>query len=286
MDVTRDPELPQDASWITGRLTVGRPRVRLICLPQAGAGAGAFSRWRAHVQDGFELAPVEYPGRGAAGSRPVPDGFDALVEELLTALAPEMAMPFALFGHSFGGLLAYEMACLLQERGGPAPLAVLVSGSRAPQVPPLHKVSDEDDQALINWLVDNGGLPLELLRYTDFLQQTIGTIRTDLVFAENYLRPQPTRLRGPLHVFGGIVDKIAPCDGLNDWHACAGGDFSTTVMPGGHSFPHTDPAAILASVAAVLPDLASLPDPAPVRPSTPSGARPKGQRYDGARELT
>lgn len=254
MDATRDPVRPQDASWIAGRLTAGKPRVRLICLPQAGGGSGAFARWRPHVPEGFELAPVVYPGRGG-GSRPVPRDVDELVAQLMAALEPEMAMPFALFGHSFGGSLAYEIACRLQERGGPAPLAVLVSGSRPPQAPHTRQLSREDDRALVDWLVDHGGLPLELLKYTDFLEKIIGVIRTDLVFAEQYHRPEPPRLACPLHVFGGIADRVMPSGALNDWRVCAGGVFSATVLPGGHAFPHTDPAAILASVAAVLPDL-------------------------------
>jgi hypothetical protein len=122
--------------WITGRLTAGAPHVRLICLPQAGGGVGAFSSWRAHLPDGVELAPVELPGRGTREADPMPARFDDLVDALYKGLLPELDVPYVLFGRSFGGALAYELTLRIEERGAPAPFATLVSASRAPQTPP------------------------------------------------------------------------------------------------------------------------------------------------------
>ena len=57
----------QNNVWITGRYAVGEPRLRVICLPQAGAGAGAFSGWRKHVPPGVNSprwnCPDAEPGR-------------------------------------------------------------------------------------------------------------------------------------------------------------------------------------------------------------------------------
>jgi surfactin synthase thioesterase subunit len=256
MSATSQSHQPSGGNrWISGRRSVGDPAVRLICLPQAGAGAGAFSGWRPHVPDGFELAPVELPARGSRAQEPMPRDFDELLDGLFDALLPELTMPYVLFGHSFGGSLAYEITCRVEREGLPAPLATLVSGSRPPQVPARRKMSERDDSELIGWLVDNDGLPPVVLKYTDFVRQIVGVIRDDLRMAENYLVPRPVPLNGPLHVFGGVDDQVVPADGLHHWKQCAAGEFSLTVLPGRHTFPHTGPAAMVAALLDVLPDL-------------------------------
>ncbi len=238
--------------WITGRYAVGEPEVRLICTPQAGAGAGAFSNWRRHLPEGVELAPVELPGRGTREKEPLPADVEELADALFEGLRAELTMPYLLFGHSLGGLLAYEVARRIEARGLPAPLAVLISGARAPQVPSLRTMSDVDDDRLLGWIADNGGLPRELLSYPSFVAEILRAIRTDLRYAEQYLLPDPPALSSPLHVFGGLDDEITPPEQLPRWERVAGGEFSVTMLPGGHAFPHTDPAALLGFVRELL----------------------------------
>ncbi|RAG87110.1 thioesterase [Streptacidiphilus pinicola] len=239
--------------WITGRYAVGEPTVRLICVPQAGAGAGAFSGWRRHVPEGVELAPVELPGRGTREREPHPEDVTALAEAVFQGLRPELTMPYVLFGHSLGGLLAYEVARRVEAQGLREPLAVLISGARAPQTPSLRTMSDVDEDRLLDWIAANGGLPQEILSYPSFVAEILRAVRTDLRYAEQYLEPDPTRLRSPLHVFAGADDAITPPAYVPLWERCAGGDFRVTTLPGGHAFPHTDPAALLRHVQDLLP---------------------------------
>jgi surfactin synthase thioesterase subunit len=239
--------------WITGRHAVGVPQVRLVCIPQAGAGAGAFSGWRAFVPEGVELAPVELPGRGTRYGLPMPEGCEALADALFEGLLPELDMPYLLFGHSLGGALAYEVSRRVQRHGLRAPLATLVSGSRAPQVPSLRTMSVVDDPTLQAWVARNGGLPDELLQYPSFVEEILRAMRADLRYAEEYLVPDPEPLAWPLHVFGGTEDEITPPDQLPRWRRCAAGEFSVTMLPGGHGFPHAAPGALLAAFRSALP---------------------------------
>lgn len=256
MSATAQSLPPSDANrWIVGRVATGTPRARLICLPQAGAGASAFGGWRSHLPDGLELAPVELPARGSRADEPMPEGFEELLDGVFEALLPELTLPYVLFGHSFGGSLVYEVTRRLEREGRPAPLATVVSGSRPPQIPASRKMSERDDDELIQWLVDNDGLPSVVLRYTQFVRQIVAVIRADLRMAENYLEPDPDPLDGPLHVFGGVDDKVVPPDALHHWKQCAAGDFSLTLLPGGHTFPNTGPAAVVAALLDAIPAL-------------------------------
>ncbi|GID90959.1 thioesterase [Amorphoplanes digitatis] len=239
--------------WIVGRHSAGPAGLRLICVPQAGAGAGAFAGWRRHLPAGVELAPVELPGRGTRQDEPLPPEVATLADDLFQGLRPELSMPYVLVGHSLGGSLAYEVARRVEAHGLRAPLALVVSGSRAPHVASLRTMSDKDEPALRGWLTANGGLPAELLDYPSFLETILQAVRADLRYAESYLVTDPPALRCPLHVFGGLDDDITPPDQLGHWRRCAAGAFSVTTMRGGHSFPHADPGAMLAAIRGLLP---------------------------------
>ncbi|MGC4987359.1 thioesterase II family protein [Streptomyces sp. DT193] len=242
--------------WITTRHSVDEPRIRLICVPQAGGSAGAFSRWRDHLPPDVELAQVELPGRGTRRREPMhaPD-FDALAAQVYEALIPELDMPYVLFGHSMGGSLVYEVARRIQESGLTAPRAALFSGARAPHVPSLRKLSTTDDATLFAWLRDIDGLPDELLTYPRFLKEVMRSVRRDLEYIDPYVVVGPAPLLCPVHIFVGADDTVTPPAHREHWRPVAAGEFTTTVLPGQHSFPLADPGAMVAAVTAAVPDL-------------------------------
>ncbi|MGW3122694.1 thioesterase II family protein [Streptomyces sp. NPDC001107] len=248
-----EPDTTAHNPWVSGRFLSAYPGLRLICLPQSGGGAGAFSGWRPHLPPGVELVSVELPGRGGRGDEPLPDDFDKLADQLLDGISAELCAPYVLFGHSFGALLAYELTRRIERAALPTPQALLVSASRAPHVPPVKKVSERSDEALLEWLLKNDGMPRELLKYAAFVTYAMRAIRADLVLAETYAVERPDPVGCPLHAFGGSHDPVVPPTDLDAWRGYTTADFSVTVLPGGHAYPHTDPRAMFSAMAAALP---------------------------------
>ncbi|GHE75308.1 thioesterase [Streptomyces longispororuber] len=244
---------PGARRWVTGRLAAGEPRVRLLCFPQAGGAAGAFSVWRPHLPDGLELAPVELPGRGTRGAEPLPTDLDTLVATLVDALATEFTRPYALFGHSFGGLLAYELALAAQRHGIAPPRAVLVSGARPPHLPPTAEpVQERDDAGLLRWLRATGGMPENLLRHTGYVRSVLAAVRADLTLGTRHRRAEPAPLDCPLHTFGGSEDPVVSPGELRQWQPYATSGVRVTLYPGAHFYLYDDPARLLGDIAAVL----------------------------------
>lgn len=244
----------RSASWILGRVTVTRPRIRLICIPQAGAGAGSFRAWRDRLPSTIELAPVELPGRGTRADDALPKTLEELAEHLSSGLAGELDLPYVLFGHSLGGLLAHRLTTLLEERGGPVPLATVVAAARAPHRPSGGVIHTAGDGELLRWLARHDALPREMFEYPDFLRQVLSVLRRDLALAESYVAAPPVPLRTPLHVLGGVEDPVVPTAELHHWSACAAGEFSLTLLPGSHGFPQRDPASVLDALGRALPE--------------------------------
>ncbi len=79
-------------------------KLTLLCLPYSGASAMVYSRWRRQLPPWLHLQPVELPGRGARYDEPLQTDMRALALQLAREHKPSLHGPYALFGHSLGGV--------------------------------------------------------------------------------------------------------------------------------------------------------------------------------------
>lgn len=233
---------------------------RLICFPNAGGTAGLYASWRPHLPVGVDLWPIELPGHGVRSSEEPATDLTELARTALAALSGDLAdgRPYALFGHSLGGLLAFELARLIERTDLPRPRLVVVSAVRAPHQERGRPVAADDDE-LLQWLLSSGGLPDELLRHVGFVRRLLRTLRADLEMADAYRLPDPAPLHSPLHVIGALADPVAPLEELADWEDWqeledweSDRTGSTTFFDGGHGYLFQDPRPVLAHLAALL----------------------------------
>ena len=117
-------------AWLPPRAAQSAERL-LICLPHAGGGALSYLSWRREFAPHVEVLPALLPGRDDRGDEQLVSDIDALVTELAGAAADRVDRPFALYGHSMGALLAFELAHALTDLGKP-PVCLVVSGCDAP----------------------------------------------------------------------------------------------------------------------------------------------------------
>ena len=107
-------------------------QLTLIALAHAGGSAKALVHFRRHLPANIELRPVDLPGRGSRFSQPLMAARAPLIEKLATELASTVHQPYALFGHSLGGMLSFELAHALMRRGCAAPQALCIAAAPAP----------------------------------------------------------------------------------------------------------------------------------------------------------
>ncbi len=106
--------------------------VRLFCLPHAGAGASAYRGWAQDLGRDMDVCYVQLPGRENRFREPPFTSPESLVDAVATSLAPWVDRPYILYGHSFGGIVAFEVARELRRRGLGEPRHFFASASRAP----------------------------------------------------------------------------------------------------------------------------------------------------------
>jgi medium-chain acyl-[acyl-carrier-protein] hydrolase len=225
-------------SWIVRRQPRPHARYRLICFPHAGGGPAVFRTWQAGFPEQVEVLAAQLPGREARfRERPVESVAD-MVEQLERDVSSFTDLPFVLFGHSMGALLAYEVARRLMQRGNPAPHCLIVSARRAPAIQerdePLHVL---DDAAFIGEIQRRyGGIPDEVLRHPDLLQLLLPTLRADIGALERHEHVPGEPLECPIVALGGADDpRVRPAD-LAPWRQETRLGFACHVLPGGHFF--------------------------------------------------
>ena len=120
-------------SWIRSSSHPLNPdAVNLVCLPHAGGSASFFFPLSRALAPRVAVRAVQYPGRQERYRESNIDSVPALADEIFGALAATVTGPVALFGHSMGAVLAYEVALRMRRAGLAEPLLLFASGRRAP----------------------------------------------------------------------------------------------------------------------------------------------------------
>lgn len=223
-------------------------RTTLLCFPHAGGSATAYARWSSALPDAH-VVPVELPGRGQRIDEPPLDAMPALVTDLAAQVMPYVRGSFALFGHSMGALVAFELAHRLR-RFGLRPTRLLVSGHVPPGAaqrdrPPRHQLPDSELWAEVRKL---NGTSAAAYDSAEIRELFTAAIRADFALVENYL-PEPKKpLECPISVFGGSADpEVAPAE-LAGWSAHTTGGHTVSVLPGDHFYLHQDPHVFLGAL--------------------------------------
>ena len=215
----------------------------MLCLPHAGGSALAYRTWSAglppEVRPELRIVPAELPGRGSQMDIPPVGDFGRLVSLLAEEFAATVPPGgrYALFGHSFGTLLAFELARMLRDRHRLGePVALLVSGRNGPSVPTATPLHDLPGEALVRALTELGATDERTLADPDLRALFLPIIRTDLRLAETYRYEAAEPLRCPVHVYAGRHDALVTPEGLAAWRRESTGPVRVRRFDGGHFY--------------------------------------------------
>jgi medium-chain acyl-[acyl-carrier-protein] hydrolase len=221
-----------------GRVVRDVPRRRLVCFPYPGAGATAYAAWATRLPLDTELCAVQLPGRETRiFEQPLTELADVL--DLVTAaLRPYTDVPATWFGHSGGGILAYEVARRLE---GEAELErLVVSGVAAPGVARRSRVHELADEELRAYLRRVGGTPPAVLESDDLIGLLLPSIRADFTWCNAYRGRTRHRLSCPILAFAAVDDDEVELGDVELWQECTSSSFELERFDGGHFFIRQD----------------------------------------------
>lgn len=214
-----------------------RPLV-LLALPFAGATRLAYNPWIPLLPSGAELIQVELPGRGSRWGEPLADTLADVAESVLEESRDLLVeREYAIFGHSMGALLAFELGLRIQREGLPRPRHVFLSGRGSPDVgdPTAVLPRDMSEAGLVEALRAYGGLPDGILESRPVLDFLLPVIRADLRLVETYVAPSHGRLKADVTLLRGRGDDIT-AEEMHAWRERVDGEVRYLEFEGGHFF--------------------------------------------------
>lgn len=216
----------------------GHPMRRLVCFPNAGAGASIFRKTGARLPSSIEAFSVQLPGREDRFHEACFPSIEHAAERLAAEIAHLCDLPVVFFGHSLGAILAFETASALRTRHGRLPDALILSGHGAPHMRPVSRRCrhDASDQALISDLKRLGGTPPAILDDPHMMSAILPAVRGDYAMLDSYVWRRRAPLACPIASCAGESDSEVSRAAITAWQTHTTGEFCERWFSGDHFY--------------------------------------------------
>ncbi|MDQ1041731.1 surfactin synthase thioesterase subunit [Streptomyces sp. V3I8] len=238
-------------AWIRRFHPAPEAPVRLVCFPHAGGSATFYFPVSRAMSPHVDVLSVQYPGRQDRRGEPCIDTVAGLADAVVEELLPWADRPLALFGHSMGASLAFEVALRLESRGVVL-RGLFASGRRAPSRFRDEAVHLAGDDTLIEELKKLSGTDTQVLGDPEILRMILPAVRNDYRAAETYRFTGGPRLNCPVLALVGEEDPQVTPEEADAWQEHTNGPFRVSRFTGGHFFLNSHAAAVMSEISGHL----------------------------------
>jgi len=243
----------ESSLWFSGLREAPIETLRLFCLPWAGGGTLTYRSWKDPLASVAQVVAVRLPGRESRAAEPPAERMETLVAQLKEALRPHLDHPFALFGHSMGAALGFELTRALRAEGLPLPIALHVSGARAPQYRLNHTPGPEPAlRDFIEELRRLEGFPPSILSNPELMKLALPALLADARLYRCYSYSPGAPLDILIWAYGGDADPNITAEHLDGWREQTTRGVVRREFPGGHFYLESARASLLAALRANL----------------------------------
>ena len=212
-------------------------RIRLFCFHHSGGAASMYYPWIKGLSSNIELIAIQLPGREGRFTEPLTDNLTEILGILTEGFNSYQDKPFFIFGHSLGGLLAYQFTKSLYQRYSFLPKKLIVSATKAPHLPfRMKHMSKLDGEALIEELKVYSGIDENILNDNELLQIFLPIIKSDFSISETYRHKNSCPLSCDILALSGKDDKTVSEREAQAWSEYTSGKFKHLSFSGGHFF--------------------------------------------------
>ena len=249
MNVTASFSTAPAGSWFCRYGSTLDARVRLFCFPFAGGGPAVYRTW-AELCSGIDVAAIQLPGREARVREAPFSEWSPLLAALRGEFLGQVDRPYALFGHSLGAILAFELCHALMREGAALPRCLFVSGRRAPHVGYPYATTERlsDAEFLLALHHRYKAVPSAVLNDPELQRFFLPLLRADIGLVESYRCEHASPLPLPIVAFAGDDDDEARPEQMEAWRRHTSSEFELHVLPGGHFFINAEQAVMTRTI--------------------------------------
>ena len=240
-------------NWITCPRPNRDAALRLFCLPFAGGGASTYRLWPSQLPGVVEVCPVQLPGREERYREPAFTSLIGLSRAVAREMTPFLDRPFALFGHSMGALLAFEIARALRHSRAASPAALLLAAYPEPDASsaraPIHHLPDA---AFIAEMRRLQGTSEAVLDNQELMAFVLPILRADFRACDTYRYTPEPPIDCPIVAYGGRDDQEVSLRDLDQWRVHTTASFERRLFDGNHFFIQSQRELLLADIGSRL----------------------------------
>lgn len=185
--------------------------MKLFCLPFAGGSKRAYSNWSKSANRSLEIEGIEIKGRGERLGQGFYQDMSEAVDDIYALIKDNIQTEdYALYGHSMGTLLAYELYYKVVAEGQRKPVHIFFSGRQSPIVKNnMYVSSTMPDDEFIAKIIELGGIHEELSQSKELMRFYLPVLKNDIRIMENYeFKEKTKKIKCKISVFQGLEDMI------------------------------------------------------------------------------
>lgn len=223
-------------------------KIKLFCFPFAGGAAASYSQWRQFMDPAIDLRPIELAARGRRMREANYNSIDDAVNDVFNIIKDELKQgPYALYGHSMGSMITFELAYKIKAAGYPGPIHCFFTGRAAPQISrdKKRRLHHLDDKQFKEQLLEMGGTPKEFFEHPELLEVFLPLLKGDFRLTETYIHPpKDSPLDCDITVMSGRQDEDSE-EEVEAFRIHTKGNCNIHYFDGGHFFIYEEQPRVL-----------------------------------------
>ena len=231
---------------------------RLFCFPFAGGSAAAFVPWVEELKSaGIDVWSAQPRGRGMRFNEPPHRSVKEMAEDYMEVIRRRQDLPFAFYGHSLGGLLAFELTLQLEAEGLVPPKHLIMGATAPPVLGLIHpRIAHlPDDGFMVAVRERYAGIPDAVLGEPELLELFLPGLRADFAAHENFDRSHVRQVHCPITALAGSDDQMIDAAKMREWGQHTTAEFDLRIIAGDHFFFSASRDSVLSTVREKMLDI-------------------------------
>lgn len=163
----------------------------LFIIPFAGGSSYSFQRYR-NIKCDLKLVFLDFPGEGRRHKESFLNSINEVVEDIMTLIINDLNEnrdeKYAIFGHSMGGSIAYEVTHRIEEMDVQRPELIILSAVPPPTYDNREKIKKllKNEDEFLKYLVSFGFCNMDLLATSAFKKMYLPCLINDYKILSDY----------------------------------------------------------------------------------------------------